>query len=91
MTLILLIPVAIHILAVVQWRGWMRYLATIPLAAVSVACAMDLYQATQSSNLTGIFTIIVGFFGLISLLLIAIANYFVEVVRTREKQADLRG
>lgn len=83
MILILLIPVGIHVFAVVRWRGWMRWLATIPLAAVSVAYVLDLFQATQSSNLTGLFTIPVGFVGLMSLLLIAIANYFVEVVRKR--------
>jgi hypothetical protein len=90
MALILLVPVAIHIIAVLQWRGWMRWLATIPLAAVSVACVMDLYAATQSSNLTGLFTIIVGFMGLVSLLLIAIANFFVEVVRTRGEKVSSR-
>jgi hypothetical protein len=64
----------------------MRWLATIPLAAVSVACALDLYQATQSCNMTGLFTILVGLLGLMSLLLIAIAKYFAEIVNKRSRK-----
>ncbi len=88
-TVVILIPLLMSILAVVFFRGFFRVGAVLTLPLTAFASLADAYSATQKGNLTGLFTILISGPCLLVLLLLGLGEVLTRWKnRSRSRQLE---